>query len=208
MGNLSGLSSLPNLIHLYLADNCIAEIDGCFPIFTDNSLLNEAKADHKKNTNPSSVDQQETRTTFQKLETLDLSNNGLMTTRGFLISNPTPVPLFPRLRTLLLARNSLSSVSDLAHFSCLESLDLSDNRKLQPPDQQQPREDLDSKPLPLPCSLLYLRLSGSGVPGSLPQYRKRLTLAFPKLSFLDEMPVSDDERRLALAWYVHLARKK
>ena len=179
--SLSGLAHLPSLLHLYLADNCIADITGCIPISA-----------------PDAPDER----CLTTLETLDLSNNGLRTTRGFAVPShndtDTYVPRFPKLKTLLLSRNALASVEDcagLAHIPTLESLDVSENRSLGSKDEAEKYIEL------LPASsLLYLRFTGCGITSALSYYRKRVLLALPTLRYLDEQPCFDKERRLASAW--------
>lgn len=47
-------------------------------------------------------------------------------------------------------------------------------------------------------SCLYLK--GNPVTSTTKQYRKTLICAFPKLSYLDDRPIFDGERRCAEAW--------
>ena len=210
--SLSGLAALPSLMHLYLAENCITDLEGCLP----RSSSNESGAFR-----------------FMKLETLDLSNNGLRSTRAFfhhgIRDNQTRstgepsvtceedefsevLPVFPSLKTLLLSRNSLATYEDcigLRHLPALESLDLSDNRKLGEKPKQTAAgttrspssRSIDDLPVPLPSGLHYLRLTGCGITSSLPHYRKRLLVSMPALLYLDESPCFEKERRLAAAWF-------
>lgn len=48
--------------------------------------------------------------------------------------------------------------------------------------------------------LRYLKLGGNPFIKKVKEYRKRLICALPNLTFLDEYPVTVEERRLALAW--------
>lgn len=101
----------------------------------------------------------------------------------------------PGLHTLVAAGNRLEAPDALAAMAActqLESLDLQDNRLA----------DADAA-LALLRALPQLRclyLKGNPLVSRLASYRKTLIAALPTLSYLDDRPVFEKERRCAEAW--------
>ncbi|KAK9811648.1 hypothetical protein WJX72_007649 [[Myrmecia] bisecta] len=122
----------------------------------------------------------------QNLNTLNVSNNNL--------TKLDNLSCCPDLETLLCAHNRLASydsVSHLADCKSLTTLDLQDN-KLDDPDIMEIFKQLPN----LRC--LYLR--GNEVVSMIKNYRKTLIAAIPTLTYLDDRPVFELERRCAEAW--------
>ena len=120
------------------------------------------------------------------LENLDLSQNDICTVEN--------LACLPRLRTLNLSGNKIRSranVENLAACPSLTSLDLATNRI----------DDVEAVEVLKPLSnLSLLRLVGNPVVSSIKHYRKVLLAAMPGLKYLDESPVFDKDRRLAVAF--------
>eukprot|EP00884_Botryococcus_braunii_P007995 jgi/Botrbrau1/17197/Bobra.126_1s0002.1 len=120
------------------------------------------------------------------LDTLNLSNNN--------IESLNHIDQCPMLHTLLLANNrleSLNSIAVLANCKELSTLDLQGN-KLEDP------EVLDIlKSIP---DLRCLYLQGNPVVSRIPSYRKTVISTLRQLTYLDDRPVFELERRCAEAW--------
>lgn len=121
------------------------------------------------------------------LRTLDLSNNKLSRVEG--------LSSLLALSTLNLSKNSLvtpDSFAELAALPELKSLDLSDNL-------------LDDGPgsiatlVTLPA-LTCLYLKGNPMVRATKFYRKTMLSTLPALSYLDDSPVFEPERRAVAAW--------
>ena len=120
------------------------------------------------------------------LENLDLSQNGIHA-----VDN---LSCLPKLRTLNLSGNKIRSRADVEHLTTcpsLTSLDLASNKI----DDQEAVEVL--KPL---SNLSLLRLVGNPVVSEIKHYRKALLAGMPELKYLDESPVFEKDRRLAVAF--------
>lgn len=101
----------------------------------------------------------------------------------------------PALSTLVAERNNLESLAPLAALAAacpeLHTLDLQHNNIADPA-----LLDILKRMPALRC--LYLK--GNPVVGKLPSYRKALVAALPGLTYLDDRPVFEEERRCAEAW--------
>ena len=142
-----------------------------------------------------------------QLSTLNASTN-------FIHSLPTSwslVDRLPRLHTLSLQNNRLASVDSLQSLrghTTLAVLDLQHNRLEShtgsEQQQQTEAEEQFEALLALLHSLPQLRvlyLKGNPMLSKLSNYRKRTLAALPELTYLDERPVFDEERRLVAAWH-------
>jgi dynein assembly factor 1 len=121
------------------------------------------------------------------LATLNVSDNHLVTLDA--------LAACPALSSLVAERNSLEAVEGLlALESCpeLHTLDLQHNRVK---DAAALLELLRRLP-----ALRCLYLKGNPAVGTLPSYRKTLIAALPGLTYLDDRPVFEEERRCAEAW--------
>ena len=170
--DLSGLSAQQQLRCLYLQENRIEAIDSLAPL--------------------------------PNLSTLNLNQN-------FISALPcTPLSTtFPLLHTLSLKANRLATVDSLASLAAhptLAVLDLSHNRFDHPPAPTSPTPT--STPLldalltllsTLP-SLRVLYLSPAPFLQSTSNYRKRVLSQLPQLTYLDDRPVFEEERRLVEGW--------
>lgn len=120
------------------------------------------------------------------LDTLNVSNNRL--------SNLENISSLTSLQTLVCTYNKLKtgeSVAELRHCSSLQTVDLQHN-ELDDPDV------LDLfKQLP---DLRCLYLSGNPMVSKIKNYRKTVVASLSKLTYLDDRPVFEVERRCAEAW--------
>lgn len=125
---------------------------------------------------------------LEALDTLNISHNH--------ISKLENLACCPMLRTLICTHNKLESIESVAHVSectALYTLDLQNNNIKDP-------AILDVlKPL---ANLKCLYLKGNPVVSTMKNYRKTIIAALPSLTYLDERPVFEDERRIVNAWYV------
>lgn len=125
----------------------------------------------------------------RELDTLNLNQNLIQA-----IPAGSSLKSLYRLNTLLLQGNKLKDVSQLQGLlECpsLSVLDLSKNHIE------------DTSILDLLVSLPNLKvlyLKDNPVVQSIPNYRKTLITSIKTLTYLDDRPVFDDERRLAEAW--------
>lgn len=122
----------------------------------------------------------------QMLTNINLSSNCLRS-----ISN---LSCLPNLAQLQLTDNYLESYESIAHLAECKSLTVIDlkNNKLDNP------AIVDIfKQLP---DLRVLVLSGNPVVKKIKSYRKTLVVEIASLTYIDERPVFDDERRTAAAW--------
>jgi Ran GTPase-activating protein (RanGAP) involved in mRNA processing and transport len=124
--------------------------------------------------------------TMTHLETLDVSEND--------ISHVDNLSCLPKLRTLNIAANKLASAASIAHLTecpSLTSVDLGKNRL---------EEEGAVAVLQALSGLSLLRLQGNPVVSRVKHYRKAMVAAMPGLKYLDDSPVFDKERRLAVAF--------
>ena len=144
-----------------------------------------------------------------QLSTLNASTN-------FIAALPSEwqlVDRLPALHSLTLQSNRFASVESLSSLRAhpqLAVLDLQHNRLGSLVDaslsaeQQAAAAELDfAALLSLLGSLPQLRvlyLLGNALLARLPSYRKRTLAALPQLTYLDERPVGDEERRMVTAW--------
>nr|CAG4712191.1 unnamed protein product [Naegleria fowleri] len=120
------------------------------------------------------------------LQTLNLANNHISVVEN--------LETCTQLETLNLGNNKISNIESL-NMLCklprLSVLDLSSNQITDP--------EIVNILSKIP-SLSVLYLKGNPVVSSLRNYRKVLISSIPKLNYLDERPVSPDERRCVQAW--------
>lgn len=124
--------------------------------------------------------------TMVHLATLDLSEND--------IAHIDNLSCLPKLRTLNIASNKLATAESIAHLAecpSLTSLDLAKN---------QLEEEGVITVLKGLSGLSLLRLLGNPVVSQVKHYRKGMLAAMPGLRYLDESPVFDKDRRLAIAF--------
>ena len=125
--------------------------------------------------------------TLVNLRTLDLSNNKISHVEG--------LSTLENLGTLNLARNSLATTDSIEHLTtltALKSLDLSDNL-------------LEDSPGVLAVmtrvpAVTCLYLKGNPLVKATKFYRKTVLSTLPALSYLDDSPVFEPERRAVAAW--------
>jgi dynein assembly factor 1 len=123
-----------------------------------------------------------------QLRTLNIGNNHLSSLQG--------IEVCPELSTLTASANQLASLAALRPLlGCkeLQTLDLQCN-KIEDPAIVELVAQLPA----LRC--LYLK--GNPVVNKIKQYRKALISALPGLTYLDDRPVDEQERRCAEAWWV------
>lgn len=123
------------------------------------------------------------------LDTLNASGNQLTTLEG--------LEALRALRTLVATDNQLEApegLEPLAGCTELESLDLQNNRLADPSALLGLLRRLPQ----LKC--LYLR--GNPLVSALPSYRKAVIATLLALTYLDDRPVFEKERRCAEAWWV------
>jgi dynein assembly factor 1 len=121
------------------------------------------------------------------LNTLNVSSNGL--------SSLVELPCCPQLATLLADRNHLSTLEalePLLHCPSLHTLDLQNNSIEDP-------AVIDAVIARLP-QLHCLYLAGNPVVSKVPSYRKSLIARCRELTYLDDRPITDEERQLCAAW--------
>lgn len=121
-----------------------------------------------------------------ELDTLNISHNHLKKLENLSVC--------PKLTTLIATDNQLEgldSIQHLAECTSLHTLDLKNN-KLEDP---QVLEVLKQLP-----NLRCLYLTGNPVVSNMKNYRKLMVAALPGLTYLDDRPVFEDERRLVNAW--------
>ncbi len=123
---------------------------------------------------------------MENLDTLNISNNQIAKLEG--------LSCCKSLRTLIATHNrliTLESVQHLADCTSLQTLDLQNNELADP-------AILDVlKQIP---DLRCLYLKGNPVVSNIKNYRKVLITSIPSLTYLDDRPVFENERRTAEAW--------
>ncbi len=124
----------------------------------------------------------------------------------------------PALVSLNVSNNSLAALDELAACPALSSL-VAEHNHLETLDALQGllacpelhTLDLQNNNIGDPALLDMLRrmpalrclyLKGNPVVGKIPSYRKALICALPGLTYLDDRPVFEEERRCAQAWWV------
>lgn len=128
---------------------------------------------------------------LENLDTLNISQNYITMLEG--------LACCPTLRTLICTHNRLASLESVAHVAeckALHTLDLQSNNI------EDPAVIDILKQLP---ELKCLYLKGNPVVTKLKNYRKTLIAALPTLTYLDDRPVFEDERRLVNAWCAAMA---
>ncbi|KAL0485572.1 dynein assembly factor dnaaf1 [Acrasis kona] len=99
------------------------------------------------------------------------------------------------LKTLTINDNQIKTTEDLIGLTRCPSLsvvDLSSNKILDP--------EIVEKVFSLMPNLRVLRLEKNPVVNKIPNYRRRLIITCKELTYLDNMPVFEEERRTAEAW--------
>ncbi|KAL0232270.1 hypothetical protein PCE1_002612 [Barthelona sp. PCE] len=172
---IDNLDEYTGLKSLYLQGNAITEMKNL-------DALKELKCLFLQNNCIFEIDGLDELTQLQQL---NLSDNQLES-----ITNLKNVPL----TSLQASNNAISDVENLRGLlECptLEVLDLSSNQIDDP-------EILNIlKQLP---NLKVLYLKGNGCTGKIKNYRKTIVSSIPTLTYLDERPVFEDERRTTDAW--------
>jgi dynein assembly factor 1 len=133
------------------------------------------------------IEKMENLSHLEYLDNLNLSEN--------FIKKIEEIKHLKRLTSLTLSNNSLQSIDDIIELAECDSiviLDLSRN-KLDDP------EILTQVFNKMP-NLKVLKLEGNPVIRKIPNYRKTCISTLKFLTYLDSMPVFEDERRLAEAW--------
>lgn len=121
------------------------------------------------------------------LNTLNISSNGL--------ASLSDLQSCPQLSTLIAERNHLSTAEGLAALlqcTSLHTLDLQHNKI----EDTAVIDDIITQLPQLRC----LYLAGNPVVSKVPNYRKSVIARCSQLTYLDDRPVSDEERLLAEAW--------
>ncbi|KAK8885940.1 Dynein assembly factor 1, axonemal [Tritrichomonas musculus] len=154
---------------------------------------------------------------ISKIEGLDeLKNLTCLYLANNLIEEISGLEKLEKLDTLVLSSNFITKIENLSGCKSLTTLSLDHNKIREPEwlsglveaptitilnldENQIKKEDfLDIiKPLTL---LRVLRMNGNEVTRNMKNYRRRVILGFPDLQFLDDSPVTEDDRRLAKAW--------
>ncbi len=124
--------------------------------------------------------------TLLELDTLNVADNQLRR-----ISNLSHLPV---LKTLQAANNRLTDLSDVEHLAKCKSLSVLDlsNNKIE---DEGILAILEQMP-----ELRVVQLQGNPVVRKISQYRKNVICRLRGLTYLDDRPVFEDERRLASAW--------
>eukprot|EP00291_Cryptomonas_curvata_P025649 CAMPEP_0172175976 /NCGR_PEP_ID=MMETSP1050-20130122/14539_1 /TAXON_ID=233186 /ORGANISM="Cryptomonas curvata, Strain CCAP979/52" /LENGTH=454 /DNA_ID=CAMNT_0012848163 /DNA_START=47 /DNA_END=1408 /DNA_ORIENTATION=- len=121
-----------------------------------------------------------------ELDAINVSNNSIRC-----ISHISHIP---KLNTLQIANNRLSKASDLEHLRQCPSLGVLDiqNNRLDDPAILDVLEDMPN--------LHVLQMQGNPVTRAIPHYRKTTIARCKHLTYLDDRPVFEDERRTTTAW--------
>jgi len=131
---------------------------------------------------------------LESLHTLNLNQNCLSN-----LSNELFINKFPNLHTLSLANNrfvSIDSLLAIKNHANISVLDLSNNKLS---NEKCPIDSL-LELLSTLKSLKVLYLKGNDLVNQVSQYRKKIISSLPSLTYLDDRPIFDEEKRLILAW--------
>lgn len=173
---IQNLEPFINLKALWLNNNAITKIEGLDELtnltclYLANNLIDEISGLDK----------------LEKLDTLVLSSNYISKIEG--------LSGCKNLTTLSIDHNRIKEAENLIGLTeapTLTILNMNDNQI----------KDEQFAEIIRPLTLLrVLRMNGNEVTRNMKNYRRRITLEFEDLKFLDDAPVTDEDRRLALAW--------
>lgn len=173
---IENLEEYSNLKAIFLESNALESLDGL-------QNLRELRCLYVQNNCIWRISGLES---LQHLDTLNISSNQLTKLEN--------LSCCPELKTLLATHNrleSLESVQHLAQCTTLQTLDLQENHLKDPA-----VVDVFTSLPNLRC--LYLK--GNPVVSAVKNYRKTLIARIPSLTYLDDRPVFEIERRCAEAW--------
>lgn len=176
--SIHGLKKYVNLKELWLSGNCITRISGL------DSLVNLTNLYLSDNI----ISEIEGLDNLVNLELLSISGNSIK-----FIKN---LDKCKKLKNLDADRNRLSdphALDGLLECPSLEILHLNNNGI----EDAAVLEILDKLE-----NLKALHLDGNPIIRTLTSYRRNIILRYPKLTYLDDEPVSDNERRTVAAWAV------
>jgi len=178
--SISGLDAYTGLKALYLQNNAIQAIEKLHnqkdlrTLFIQQNLIEKIDGlDH-----------------CVKLDSLDLSNN--------LIGKIEKLSHLKNLTRLVLRNNNLTDIESIEHITFLpkiQSLDIQDNRI---DDKEKYKEVINVFHKCRELRTLYLK--GNPILKHIPYYRKTFIWNCQKLSYLDDRPVFENERRRCNAW--------
>ena len=122
----------------------------------------------------------------EELDAINASNNS--------ISQISHVSHLKRLNTLQLAHNRLQEPADIEHLADCHSIGVLDisNNKLEDPVVLDILAKMEG--------LHVLQMQGNPVTRKIQHYRKTVIARCQKLTYLDDRPVFEDERRTVTAW--------
>ncbi|XP_024518978.1 leucine-rich repeat-containing protein ODA7 [Selaginella moellendorffii] len=172
---IKGLEEYTGLKTLHLESNAILKIKGLDCLMNLRCLY----------LNQNLLEDVEGLDKLPRLEALDLADNQIKCLKG--------LSCCQCLRQLNLSGNMLCLEEDVAHLTkckSLQSLDISRNKL----DNEESLQIIQS------LRLTLLKMSGNPIVSTIPYYRKLCLVQMPTLTYLDESPVSENERRLARAW--------
>lgn len=172
---LCSFASYHSCTVLYLSHNVLDDLTALAPLVHLHSLYLAQNALTRCDRLP----------TLPALRLIDLTHNALQTLSGLAQSAPG-------LETVLAAHNQLTQVDEVAGLKQLCTLDLSGNALT---NSSEVLGTLQRNAATLRTCLL----SGNPVVRQMTSYRYRLIHALPVLGFLDERPVSPEEREMAAA---------
>lgn len=173
---ISNLEPYTGLKALWLNHNAISQIEGLDNLkelkclYLGNNIIDEIKG----------IDQ------LTQLDTLSLSYN--------YVTKITGLSKCQNLKTLELDHNKLRNPDDLIGIleaPSLQILNISENNIA---------DEKFAEILSGLKNLKVLRANGNPVCREMKNYRRRIILMFPELTYLDDAPISEEDRRLALAW--------
>lgn len=175
---VAGLETFTGARSVFLNDNSLTDLSGLSPVSAQLlCLFAQGNALTDLATLPA----------LPEVKAINLANNGLASLEGL-------DQKCPRLAQLDLSRNRLTSAGELGPLrglAHLQTLTLTGN-------EVSGLEELLALLSSLPC-LTTVHLQGNPVVQE-DKYRKRVISAVAGLVYLDERPVRDDERRLAVAF--------
>ncbi|KAG2487558.1 hypothetical protein HYH03_013837 [Edaphochlamys debaryana] len=175
--NIACLEEYVNLKALFLVGNVLESLDGLPPLKDLKCLYVQQNCIWKL----SGLEN------VENLDTINISNNQISKLEG--------LSCCKHLRTLICTHNrltTLESVQHLAECQELQTLDLQNNELTDP-------GIVDVlKQLP---DLRCLYLKGNPVVSNIKNYRKTLVVSIPSLTYLDDRPVTENERRTCEAWF-------